>query len=572
MFQKNQEILQKPTMENYIPVGIGHIDKGLEEQLKEVYRRVMLNDTRRSLMTSLLNSGLCTRDIYSFVCAQVDLCTTLEVPDWTTVKCAMRNKIRDLTHTLKNDHELKNKLEKELLHQMKGKSWSLRKKIKETKQELQKEKHEMTKKYEQKIKHYKKCLIRLPGQERVNSNILKKQARVIPTIPPKNLEKYSTLSVFGPSENLPARKNPLGPFIVDKSIKLSKGEVALLSRNPKFSVKYPPSRMGMLTEVERMSAKVRYDKKEVHSKAKRPRITDADGIAIGCEGREEKKLEEMNLEEIFNKCKDRFIYNPLEKTINFSRRRATDYKLNRNVMLPGPLDNDKELECEIRRSSYMKAFDEYQEEEDIQGMNIFSGKKRLRSRVHTDLKTGQKFNKFIDTDKTDSLMGQKKKRGLMKEKQWTKKKKMRDPINLKASEIKAMKNLKEKIKEGQIIVSQTDKSSRFAVLSRKQYMESGMVHTSKDKKISWKEVSYIQAQVNSHVWWLTHILRYGEETDPGRVLKNLQNHSIEVPEMVLLIKDHKQWSPSSNHAGFTLNPLNRMLNRKHVFFSFSVSF
>ena len=36
-------------------------------------------------------------------------------------------------------------------------------------------------------------------------------------------------------------------------------------------------------------------------------------------------------------------------------------------MLPGPLDNDKELECEIRRSSYMKAFDEYQEEEDIQG-------------------------------------------------------------------------------------------------------------------------------------------------------------------------------------------------------------
>ena len=69
--------------------------------------------------------------------------------------------------------------------------------------------------------------------------------------------------------------------------------------------------MGMLTEVERMSAKVRDDKKEVHSKAKRPRITDADGIAIGCEGREEKKLEEMNLEEIFNKCKDRFIYYPL---------------------------------------------------------------------------------------------------------------------------------------------------------------------------------------------------------------------------------------------------------------------
>ena len=64
-----------------------------------------------------------------------------------------------------------------------------------------------------------------------------------------------------------------------------------------------------------------------------------------------------------------------------------------------------------------------------------------------------------------------------------KNKERRDLLNLKSSEIKAPKYLKYKIKEGKIIVSQTDKSSRFAVLSRKRYMKSGMVHASKDKKI-----------------------------------------------------------------------------------------
>ena len=66
-------------------------------------------------MQSLLQAGLSTRDIYSFACNQADLCTTLEVPDWTTVKSAMKNKIRDIDLTMKNDHRIKNKLEKDLM-------------------------------------------------------------------------------------------------------------------------------------------------------------------------------------------------------------------------------------------------------------------------------------------------------------------------------------------------------------------------------------------------------------------------------------------------------------------------
>ena len=126
-----------------------------------------------------------------------------------------------------------------------------------------------------------------------------------------------------------------------------------------------------------------------------------------------------------------------------------------------------------------------------------------------------------------------------------KKKKNKEPVNITRGEVDAIKTLKNKIKQGELIVSQTDKSSRFAVLTKKQYLEAGLVHTSKDKRIGWKDIKYMQSQVNSHVWWLSKILGYAERTDQSRMLRNIQNHYLEVPDMALLVKDHKQWDIKS---------------------------
>ena len=82
------------------------------------------------LMKKLLKSGLCTRDVYSFVCSQADLCETLYKPDESTVKSAMRMKIRDLIQTLKNDHRQKRLKENKLLIELGGRSWKVRKKLK----------------------------------------------------------------------------------------------------------------------------------------------------------------------------------------------------------------------------------------------------------------------------------------------------------------------------------------------------------------------------------------------------------------------------------------------------------
>ena len=111
--------------------------------------------------------------------------------------------------------------------------------------------------------------------------------------------------------------------------------------------------------------------------------------------------------------------------------------------------------------------------------------------------------------------------------------------------MEAVKSLKKRIKDKEIIVCQTDKSSRFAVISRLDYLKAGSVHTGKDIEVNWKDVTYIQGQANSHMWWLTKAVGYASRTDQDRMLRNCQNHSMELPELRLLIKDHKTWSPDS---------------------------
>ena len=118
--------------------------------------------------------------------------------------------------------------------------------------------------------------------------------------------------------------------------------------------------------------------------------------------------------------------------------------------------------------------------------------------------------------------------------------------NLPFNEIKGIQSLKKRIKNNEIVVSQTDKSSRFAILTLKQYLESGNVHTEKDEKISWNKIRYLQGQVNSHVWWISKIIGNASKTNFKKMQKNIQPVSMEVPEMVLLFKDHKGWRQDSN--------------------------
>ena len=74
--------------------------------------------------------------------------------------------------------------------------------------------------------------------------------------------------------------------------------------------------------------------------------------------------------------------------------------------------------------------------------------------------------------------------------------------NLTDEEKKDIKNIQKKVKNGEYVVCQTDKSGRFAVLTRQQYLDAGREHTMKDEEIDIHENADIEKTLNGHLkWW-----------------------------------------------------------------------
>ena len=352
---------------------IRHIDDGENtyelEELIGTHRKIMRNKSRMQLIRSLLSKGLCTRDIYSFVCIQTDLCEVNTTLDRDTITSAMQAKIRDIKEALGVHYKVKKRQEDELLRKLDGNSNKWRRKLRAIRKIIKQEKQEIEKDYKKKIEHYKESQNRYVEASKVKDNGTGTTGgtTITPTIPPKHLAEYASLSVFGLPGDFKKKQKPLGPFITSKSIKLSKGERRLLSKDPKYSLKINPSQMEMSIETERMNCKARYDlgnKRLDGIYNKNCRITTEQGTPIDWSRQcilNNKGLppDEDILLKLFEGVKNSHVYNPLDRTIKFSDRRATDYKLNKSVILPGPLDSNQEFQCELRRQFYMKALDQY---------------------------------------------------------------------------------------------------------------------------------------------------------------------------------------------------------------------
>ena len=105
--------------------------------------------------------------------------------------------------------------------------------------------------------------------------------------------------------------------------------------------------------------------------------------------------------------------------------------------------------------------------------------------------------------------------------------------NLSKKELRGLKFLKARIKGGELIVGQTDKSSRFCVLTRDQYVKLGLKHTQQDEEIDWK---HVKNRVNNVVWRLSKIVHQSVETDESRMQHNIQDHNAEIADTYLVLK------------------------------------
>ena len=528
-----------------------------KNRLQETYIENTELESRKRLLESLLNEKLATRDIFHFLKNQAQQRRVDKSLDTESLNQTMRTKITDIKRSRGEVNKERKKLEEELRERLKGKRHKFRRCVRPMKIECKRIREKLIKKYRRKIRHYRET------QTDPHSNQSSNEKEHEPTSVPLRLKKYESLCIFGKPNDLPNPVKPLGPFICNKNLKISPEEMLILQKEPKFSVRKLTNKVVFQVETEKMLGKHRYrqaDKKERKGDRSRgsrrgytngaldkwveegcekqlrnqgPGENDKEDESV-CEDREKEKSLLKEKDELYNlwdQYKDRYVYNPMTNTVNFSRRKPTDYKLNKFVHLPRPLDSEGEFQCELRRRKYIKAYEKY--------ISWLSDKEEKRLR-------GSHKKENNETTTVNKPPGGEERINKRSKKTNAKGKRKLEDNNLTKREIKGLESLKKRVMEEEIVVIQTDKSSRFAIMDRKQYLQAGKKHTDKDKAIRWRDVKKLQTVANNHSWWLSRILKYSQETDSERMKRNIQDQGGEIPEMILLAKDHKQWSPESN--------------------------
>ena len=173
--------------------------------------------------------------------------------------------------------------------------------------------------------------------------------------------------------------------------------------------------------------------------------------------------------------------------MDFGRVRATDMKGNKRIFLPKAMEHDLEARMEIRRAEANRIFDEC-------------------------------VKLLVDvSSKTEDNITKSERRGLI--------------------------SLQKRVKEGEIVICQTDKSGRLAVLTQEQYRASGEQHLKNTTEVDLGFAETNQSILNGNVEWWAGILNIGEHWDQKeRCRRNLLNQGLAICPMRILYKDHKVWS------------------------------
>ena len=189
-----------------------------------------------------------------------------------------------------------------------------------------------------------------------------------------------------------------------------------------------------------------------------------------------------NCEEIEARCRQ--VFDPETKEYDARRRRVTDLQECSRVTLPKPLSAENEAKLELRKATQMEIFKEYLAK-------------------NTDKKNDQKSN-------------------------------------LTRQEQEGLKTLQKKIKEGDLVVLKTDKSSKFTVTNKQEYLKMGQEHVDKDKMVTRQEVIEIEETINGHSRAWAHIWGSGKDHKHfDRILTSKVSHSENVANLYLMHKDHK---------------------------------
>ena len=176
---------------------------------------------------------------------------------------------------------------------------------------------------------------------------------------------------------------------------------------------------------------------------------------------------------------------PERKEYDERRQRVTDMAECARIHLPKPLQVTREAELEMRREAHGRASEEYR-------------RKNCDEKGNTQ-------------------------------------------SNLTKQELRGLKSLEERKEKGEIVITLTDKSTKFCIMKQEDYSKLGEEHTKKDREIPREEVHKREKVLNSHALNWCRMWKTGEDHGHmGRVRASKVSRSENRAELYLSYKNHKK--------------------------------
>ena len=260
-------------------------------------------------------------------------------------------------------------------------------------------------------------------------------------------------------------------------VEIDKDEEAALKLHPKMALPRKLEEGFMSLNMDLSYTKVRWQL------SKEDEIGSKETLEMGDKDKELRKKREEELE--VEEAKTRMVYDSESRVYDERKQRVTDLKECSRVFLPRPLEVQREAQLEMRRE------------------------------VH------EKISKEFRKEKCDE--------------------KGRQENNLTREETRGLRKLEKRKNEGEIVIIQTDKSSKLCIMRREDYLKLGEDHVGKDEEIGRKEVVEIEKLLNQHAMSWVKMWKTGQDHDhEDRIRQSKVSRSENRADLYLSYKDHKK--------------------------------
>ena len=166
-------------------------------------------------------------------------------------------------------------------------------------------------------------------------------------------------------------------------VELNEDEIEALRIPPKTCLYDDLTKEDFIVDLEIMNTKLRFDGKD--------KSAEEDEELKNCPEEDLKDVEELQEKVTVEEAKTRQVFDPVSKTIDISRQKVTDLKLNRKCNLPKALEVAVESEMKIRTDMFLKAFEDHRKanctddkqikQKQALKKNVLKGIKKLKARI-----------------------------------------------------------------------------------------------------------------------------------------------------------------------------------------------